>query len=101
MADIRVQVCYARAGMTWLREIAVPVGATVQAAIELSGMLDDVPEIDLTACRVGIYGKLTLLDALLREQDRVEIYRPLIADPKNARRRRPARKSDADAAPPG
>jgi putative ubiquitin-RnfH superfamily antitoxin RatB of RatAB toxin-antitoxin module len=95
MTDIRVQVCYARGGMTWLREFAVPVSATVQAAIEQSGMLDDVPEIDLTACRVGIYGKLTLLDALLREQDRVEIYRPLIADPKESRRKRAENKNRA------
>jgi uncharacterized protein len=95
MAEIRVQVCYARAGMTWLREIAVPVGATVQAAIEQSGMLDEVPEIDLTACRVGIYGKLTLLDAPLREHDRVEIYRSLIADPKESRRKRAENKNRA------
>jgi uncharacterized protein len=95
MTDIRVQVCYARGGMTWLREFAVPVGATVQAAIEQSGMLDDVPEIDLTACRVGIYGKLTLLDAPLREHDRVEIYRSLIADPKESRRKRAENKNRA------
>jgi uncharacterized protein len=95
MADIRVQVCHARPGVTWLREIAVPVGATVQVAIEQSGMLDDVPDIDLAACRVGIYGKLKPLDALLREHDRVEIYRPLIADPKEARRKRAENKNRA------
>jgi uncharacterized protein len=88
MRDMRVQVCYARQGTTWLREVALPVTATVQAAIKQSGILAEVPEIDLAVCRVGIFGKLTALDALLRDRDRIEIYRPLIADPKESRRER-------------
>ena len=88
MADIRVQICYARPGMTISREVVVPANATIRGAIEQSGVLDDVPDIDLTTCRVGIYGKPKLLDAPLREHDRIEIYRPLIADPKDSRRRR-------------
>ena len=93
MADIKVQICYARPGTVLLREVAVPVGATVRDAIEKGDVLGDAPEIDLTICRVGIYGKLKPLDALLREGDRVEIYRPLIADPKESRRKRAEKKS--------
>ena len=96
MAEICVQVCYARPGESLLREVVVPAGATLQAAIERSGFLDDAPEIDLAACRVGIYGKLKPLDTVLRERDRIEIYRPLIADPKESRRKR-AQKKDAAA----
>lgn len=94
MADIRVQVCYARQDVQFLRELTVPDGFTLQAAIERSGVLRDAPEIDLATCRVGVYGKLKTLDAALREYDRVEIYRPLIADPKEARRRRAVEKDD-------
>lgn len=94
MADIRVQVCYARQDVQFLRELTVPDGFTLQAAIERSGVLRDAPEIDLATCRVGVYGKLKTLDAALREHDRVEIYRPLIADPKEARRRRAVEKDD-------
>ena len=96
MAEIRVQVCYARPGESWLREVAVPAGATLQAAIERSGLLGDAPEIDLAACRIGVYGKLKPLDMVLREHDRIEIYRPLVADPKESRRKR-AQKKDAAA----
>lgn len=94
MADIRVQVCYARQDVQFLRELTVPDGFTLQAAIERSGVLRDTPEVDLATCRVGVYGKLKTLDAALREHDRVEIYRPLIADPKEARRRRAVKKDD-------
>lgn len=96
MDEIRVQVCYACPNRSLLREVVLPPGATLQSAIERSGLLHDVPEIDLTACRVGVFGKLKPLDAVLREHDRVEIYRPLVADPKESRRKR-ARKKDAAA----
>jgi hypothetical protein len=55
-------------------------------------VLQDAPEIDLAVCRVGIYGKLKSMDTMLRDRDRVEIYRPLIADPKESRRKRAAKK---------
>lgn len=90
--EIRIQVCYAQPDLQILRDLAVPANSTVQVAIERSGVLDDTPEIDLTTCRVGVFGKLKTLDTLLREHDRVEIYRPLIADPKESRRKRAARK---------
>ena len=96
MADeIKVQVCYATPIQQALRELKVAPGTTLQQAIEQSGILQDIPEIDLATNRVGIFGKIKALDASLREQDRIEIYRPLIADAKDARRRRVAKKSSA------
>jgi putative ubiquitin-RnfH superfamily antitoxin RatB of RatAB toxin-antitoxin module len=63
---------------------------TVQQAIEDSGVLQRFPEIDLAKNKVGVFGKAAKLDALLQDGDRVEIYRPLIADPKEARKKRAA-----------
>jgi putative ubiquitin-RnfH superfamily antitoxin RatB of RatAB toxin-antitoxin module len=94
MAEIRVQVCYAGPDCSLLREVVLPAGATLRSAIEHSGLLLDAPEINLATCRVGVYGKLKPLDTVLRERDRVEIYRSLIADPKESRRKR-AQKKDA------
>jgi putative ubiquitin-RnfH superfamily antitoxin RatB of RatAB toxin-antitoxin module len=65
-------------------------GATVQQAIEASGLLQKFPEIDLTKNKLGIYAKLAKPDTVLRDRDRVEIYRPLIADPKEVRKQRAA-----------
>jgi putative ubiquitin-RnfH superfamily antitoxin RatB of RatAB toxin-antitoxin module len=93
-ADIRVQVCFARPDMQVLHDLLVAPGTTVEDAIRRSGVLHDAPEIDLTACRVGIHGKLKTLDTALHDRDRVEIYRPLIADPKESRRKRAAKTGD-------
>jgi putative ubiquitin-RnfH superfamily antitoxin RatB of RatAB toxin-antitoxin module len=68
----------------------LPEGATIQQAIERSGLLEEFPEIDLTKNKLGIWNKLAKADAALRDKDRVEIYRPLIADPKEVRRQRAA-----------
>ena len=89
---LHVQVCYAKADQQWLHDLTVPEGATLQEAIRQSGVLVAMPEIDLATCRVGVYGKLKNLDAVLNEGDRVEIYRSLIADPKESRRRRAQKK---------
>jgi putative ubiquitin-RnfH superfamily antitoxin RatB of RatAB toxin-antitoxin module len=97
MPDIHVQVCYAKSAMPIVRDLRVPTGTTVQSAIEQSGVVLDAPEIELTTCRVGIYGKLKALDTVLREHDRVEIYRPLVADPKESRRKRAAGKANKKA----
>lgn len=91
--SIAVQVCYARPGVEILREVRVAEGATAREAIAASGVLRDLPEIDLDVCRVGIYGKLGTLDTVLRDRDRVEIYRALIADPKESRRARADKKT--------
>ncbi len=85
---MNVGVCYAEAErQTWLR-LEVPDGSTVQQAIELSGMLKQYPHIDLTAQKVGIFGKLAKLDAAVKEGDRVEIYRQITVDPAQVQRRR-------------
>ena len=91
MADqLNVQVCYASEGVQFLRELQVELGTTLEQAVRLSGLLEAAPEVDLDNMAVGIYAKKKTLDTVLREHDRVELYRPLIADPKNARRRRKA-----------
>lgn len=94
MGNIRVEVCYLRPDSQWLREIDLPDGSSLQVAIEKSGLLRELEDIDLTAVRVGIYGKLKTLETTLRDRDRVEIYRPLIADPKESRRRRAVKKDE-------
>ena len=90
--SLQVQVCYARPGLHILRELGVAPGATLEDAVRQSGVLEEAGVPDLADCRLGIFGKLRPLDTPLRAGDRVEIYRPLTADPKEARRRRAARR---------
>ena len=87
---IHVEVAYARPDQQMLIPITIGADATVEEAIHLSGVLKTFPEIDLGVNKVGIFGKLGALSASLRAGDRVEIYRPLQADPKEMRRRRAA-----------
>lgn len=87
---IRVEVAYAQAGRQEIVAIDVEPGTTVQQAIEASGLLGRHPEIDLAKNKVGIYAKVAKLDAAVRDRDRIEIYRPLIADPKAVRKQRAA-----------
>lgn len=87
-ASIHVQVCYATPASVFLRDMTVAQGTTLEQAVVQSGLLTEMPEVDLAAMQVGIYAKKKSLTTVLREHDRIEIYRPLIADPKNARRRR-------------
>lgn len=94
--QIHIQVCYAHPDQHFLRDLTVAAGTTLAQAVRLSGVLQAWPEIELATIAVGIYAKKMTLDTVLREHDRVELYRPLIADPKQARRRR---KSPATAAP--
>jgi len=82
-----IGVAYAKSNQQVWTNIDVPEGATVQDAIEQSGILNKFPEIDLEEQKVGIFGKLSKLDAQLREGDRVEIYRPIVADPDTVERR--------------
>ncbi|MDR0717800.1 MAG: RnfH family protein [Azoarcus sp.] len=70
----------------WLN-IEVPDTATIREAIERSGILGQCPQIDLDTQKVGIFGKLSKLDAPLKPGDRVEIYRPIIVDPETAPRK--------------
>src|SRR5687768_4701200 len=96
MADsLNVQLCYAAPLREYLRELTVAPGTTIEQAIIQSGILQDIPGIDLAAQPVGIFGKKRALDTVLRERDRIEIYRPLVADPKESRRRRSEKKAAA------
>lgn len=85
---INVEVAYALADKQALIPLMLEEGSSAQQAIEASGILSQFSEIDLTKCRIGIFGKLSKLNVVLREKDRVEIYRPLIADPKAVRKKR-------------
>jgi putative ubiquitin-RnfH superfamily antitoxin RatB of RatAB toxin-antitoxin module len=78
-----------------MRPVRVAPGTTVEQAIVASGLLEEIAEIDLAVNPVGIYGKKKPLDTIVRPLDRIEIYRPLRADPKESRRRRAAHKSAA------
>ncbi|MBT5784323.1 MAG: RnfH family protein, partial [Candidatus Thioglobus sp.] len=73
-----------------LLSLEVDEGTTLKQAVEISGILDKYPKINLKIDKTGIFGKIAKLDAVLREKDRVEIYRPLIADPKKVRKERAA-----------
>lgn len=91
MADsIHIEVAYARPDRQEIVELKLPPGSSLQQAVEASGLLQRHPEIELAKAKVGIYGKLARLDSALRDKDRVEIYRPLIADPKEVRKQRAA-----------
>lgn len=85
---IKVEVLYALPQEQTLLHVEVPHGSTLGDAIKISGILEKYPEIDLATNKLGIFGKLSKQDVLLREKDRVEIYRPLIADPKEIRKKR-------------
>lgn len=86
----RVEVAYARPDMQVILPVEVEDGATLRDAIERSGVLQKFPELKLPELKVGIFGKLSKLDKALQPKDRVEIYRPLIADPKEVRKQRAA-----------
>lgn len=85
---LQVEVVYALPARQTLLRVALPEGATVEDAIRASGVLEAFPDIDLARNKVGIFSKLVKLDEKVRDKDRVEIYRPLIADPKEVRRKR-------------
>jgi putative ubiquitin-RnfH superfamily antitoxin RatB of RatAB toxin-antitoxin module len=85
---INIEVVYALPDEQILLRQSVPAGTTVLEAVRASGMLAQHPEINLASNKLGIFGKLTHADVVLRDKDRIEIYRPLIADPKEVRRKR-------------
>lgn len=87
-AVIHVEVIYALPHAQALIPLQMPEGATLEQAVRQSGLLEKYPEIDLASAKLGIWNKASELAAVLREKDRVEIYRPLIADPKEVRRKR-------------
>ena len=85
-----IEVAYALEDKQTLLNLEVGTDITLKQAIELSGMLELYPQINLLQDKTGIFGKIAKLDTILREKDRVEIYRPLIADPKEVRKERAA-----------
>lgn len=102
--QIVVEVAYARPDVQVILPVSVPRGATVEDALKASEIVERFPEIDLDSAKVGIFGKLAKRDTVLRSRDRVEIYRPLIADPKEVRKQRAAagkrmKKGGGDAGP--
>ena len=94
MADklIDVEVAYANPGQQVIVALKMPEGTTAEQAILASNLLNRFPEIDGADLKVGIFGSVCKLDRPLRQDDRVEIYRPLIHDPKEARRQRAAKR---------
>lgn len=88
---IYVEVAYAKPSEQVIVPLTVPLGTTAKDAITESKIQERFPEIDLTKQKIGIFSKPCSLDTPLREKDRVEIYRPLIADPKAMRRQRAAK----------
>ena len=86
--ELSVEVAYVNDRQSSLLELNVSDGTTVAEAIKLSGILQQCPEIDLGKNKVGIYSRVCGLDESVRDGDRIEIYRPLLADPKDSRRKR-------------
>ncbi|MCU7932247.1 MAG: RnfH family protein [Candidatus Thiodiazotropha sp. (ex Codakia rugifera)] len=87
---MRYEVAYGRIDEQVLLVVESDSAMTAHQAIDASGILERFPEIDLNSNKIGIFGKAAKPDVMLSEGDRVEIYRPLIADPKEARKKRAA-----------
>lgn len=87
---INVEVAYAGLAQQAVIVLQLAEGATAELAIQQSGLLQQYPEIDLTSHKIGIFSKIVSLQAILQEGDRVEIYRPLLIDPKQVRVQRAA-----------
>lgn len=90
-ARLKIEVAYASSEEQALLVLEAAEGATAGEAIEQSGIRKRYPHMDMSRCKVGIFGRLVSLDTVLRDGDRVEIYRPLIAEPGDARRQRARR----------
>lgn len=88
---MKIEVCYALADRQELVTLDLPEGSTALQAVDASGLLQKYPEIEPGGLnKLGVFAKLVKADAVLRDRDRVEIYRPLIADPKEVRRQKAA-----------
>ncbi len=85
---LEVEVAYAKSEQQVIVSLEMPEGTTVQQALKASGLLERFPEIDADDLNVGIFGAVCKPEQLLKWGDRVEVYRPLIHDPKDARRQR-------------
>ena len=90
--NIEVEIAYALPVLQVLRKIKVPIGTTLEQAVQISGVMNLFPEIDLNKNRLGIFSQFAKRETILQSCDRVEIYRPLSVDPKEARRLRVPKK---------
>ncbi len=88
MTIINIEIIYGTADKQFLQSLTVATGTTVRQAISLSQIQDEFPDAELANTPVGIFGKIVPDNTILRAQDRIEIYRPLLIDPKEARRLR-------------
>jgi len=86
--QVVVEVVYAEPARRWLRRVSLPAGSTVMHAIEASGLQQEVAGLVVDPARLGLFSRKAAPNQVLNEGDRVEIYRPLTLDPKEARRRR-------------
>ncbi|MFW9612027.1 MAG: RnfH family protein [Fluviibacter sp.] len=88
---MKIEVIYALPERQELLTLDLPEGSTALQAVEASGLLQKYPDIEPGGRnKLGVFAKLVKNDAVLRDRDRVEIYRPLIADPKEVRRQKAA-----------
>lgn len=83
---IRVEVAYATPDRQCILVVELAEGSTVEAAIRCSNILDEFPEINIETQKTGVFGKLRSLNEVVKDGERIEIYRPLAIDPKEARR---------------
>ena len=91
MSTLLVEVVYALPERQKLLSVTVPTGTNAREALRLSGLAADFPELNVEACPLGVFGQEVPADYLLREGDRVEVYRPLLNDPRESRRALAAR----------
>ena len=85
---MHIEVAYALPTKQSLVDVAIKEGATVEEVIQASNLLNEYPDIDLSSTKVGIWSRVVKLRDTVKDGDRIEIYRPLIADPKEIRKRR-------------
>lgn len=97
---IHVEVVYALPNEQRVYTLVVNKSLTVEEIIKQSGVLERYPDIDLTKNKVGVFSRNVKLDATVRDKDRIEIYRPLLADPKEIRRKRAEQAKAAGSADP-
>lgn len=94
---VEIEVVYADVDRQVLLAFAVLPGTSLRAAVQASGVAEQFPDLNLAECPLGVFGKV-IVDAHVRSVqpgDRIEIYRPLLADPKEARRLRAAKAAKA------
>ncbi|KTC56706.1 protein RnfH [Pseudomonas fluorescens ABAC62] len=94
---VEVEVVYAAVDRQVLLTVMVAAGTSLRAAVQASGVAAQFPELDLADCPLGVFGKV-VADAetrVVQSGDRIEIYRPLLVDPKEVRRLRAAKAASA------